>query len=252
MRGNGGIIGPAHVPTELRANGVWNLDEVMKARSLNAWPGPTKLLLRTNGADGSASFIDASPFARTVTAVGNAQVDTAQTKFGPSSLLFDGTGDRVSVPDSPDFAFGTGDFTIDWWMRFSSVATASIFAQASGAATDLSFDFQYFSGSFFFVNSANGTSSSTSESWSNTPSSGVWNHWELVRNGTNLILFKDGVSLGTESGFSTTLFDSSSPLTVGGGLNISAALNGWIEEFRVTKGIARHTANFTPPTAPYS
>src|SRR3990167_9675179 len=77
----------------------------------------TKLLLHCDGVDAATSFPDVSASAHTVTANGNAQVDTAQSKFGGASLIVDGTGDYLSVPDHADWDFGTGDFTVDFWFR---------------------------------------------------------------------------------------------------------------------------------------
>lgn len=76
----------------------------------------TKLLLHTDGTDGSTTFTDSSLSPKTISVFGNAQVDTAQSKFGGASALFDGTGDYLTG-SSADFAFGTNDFTIDFWMR---------------------------------------------------------------------------------------------------------------------------------------
>ena len=87
---------------------------------MSGWDNYTKLLLHFDGTDGSTTFVDSSPSGKTVTAVGNAQIDTAQYKFGGASGLFDGNGDYLSVPDSDDWYFGTGDFTIDAWARFAN------------------------------------------------------------------------------------------------------------------------------------
>ena len=59
----------------------------------------------------------------TLTANGNAQHSTAQSKIGSSSILFDGSGDNISLPQSSDFAFGDNDFTIEYWIRLDSVSS---------------------------------------------------------------------------------------------------------------------------------
>ena len=83
----------------------------------------TVLLLHCNGVDESTTFTDSSGGGvgspHTVTAVGNAQIDTAQKKFDTGSALFDGTGDYLSLEDSDDWDFGTGDFTVDCWIYSS-------------------------------------------------------------------------------------------------------------------------------------
>jgi hypothetical protein len=68
------------------------------------------LLLHFNGANGSATFTNSSSNARTVTPSGNAQISTAQSVFGGSSLLLDGSGDYLTIADATgDFAFGNYD-----------------------------------------------------------------------------------------------------------------------------------------------
>ena len=88
----------------------------------------TKALLHMDGSDGSTTFTDES--GTTWTANGNAQIDTAQSKFGGASGLFDGASDYLQTPYTADHNTGTGDFTIDQWIRFNSVATTqTLFAR---------------------------------------------------------------------------------------------------------------------------
>jgi hypothetical protein len=79
------------------------------------------LLVGFDGSDGSTTFTDESGAAHALTAVGNVQVDTAQSKFGGASGLFDGAGDAITAADSAAWHFGTGDFTVEAWVRFSRV-----------------------------------------------------------------------------------------------------------------------------------
>ena len=198
-----------------------------------------KLLLHCNGTDGSTSFPDASESAHTVTANDNAQVDTAQSKFGGASGLFDGTGDYLSVPDSADWDFGSGNFTIDMWIRPTDVIGPRIIYSHSdvitlaitiGSTLECGFTGWSFAGGTVTVN--------------------VWQHIALVRNGNTWKLYLDGVNVGT--------------YTESGAVDITSAINigrraipgdyyfvGWIEEIRISKGIARWTSDFTPPTDEY-
>jgi len=75
----------------------------------------TKLLINGNGTDGSATIKDVSASAHAITRVGDVKVSAAQSQFGGSSLIFDGAGDYLALDGSSDFAFGTGDFTIELW-----------------------------------------------------------------------------------------------------------------------------------------
>ena len=85
----------------------------------------TKLLLHNNSNDSSTSFIDSSGTGKAVTANGDAKISASQSKFGGSSALFDGTGDYLSLADSDDWNFGSGDFTIDGWFRANVWADAN-------------------------------------------------------------------------------------------------------------------------------
>ena len=80
------------------------------------------LLLHGNGTNGSTTITDSSPSPKTVTAVGNAQISTAQSKFGGSSIAFDGTGDYLSVPNDGTLQMGSVDFTIEFWIYFNSLS----------------------------------------------------------------------------------------------------------------------------------
>jgi hypothetical protein len=101
------------------------------------------LLVGFEGADGSTSFVDESPSGHTLTAVGNAQVDTGQSKFGASSGLFDGNGDYISIPDSDEFTFGAGDFTIETHVRFNVVQTSMFIAKYNNSVTPAEWFFGY-------------------------------------------------------------------------------------------------------------
>ncbi len=83
------------------------------------------LLLHFTGADASTTFTDSSPSPKTFTAVGNAQIDTAQKKFGSASAQFDGSGDCIHTPDTAHLELGSGDWTLDFWVKFNDVAGGS-------------------------------------------------------------------------------------------------------------------------------
>ncbi len=217
----------------------------------------TKLLLHSDGTDGSTTFIDETE--KAVTAVGNAQIDTAQSKFGGASGLFDGTGDYLSTPDSADWYFGTGDFTIDFWVRFSSLPTSGnyvrFFTQASNT-TNLTSIFIYNSGSSYdlYLNVAVSDVPILQFARAVTVSTNTWYHIALTRNGSNFRLFWNGTQLGDTYVDSDSYPDFTGNVEIGGTIVLTSPgwLNGWIDEFRISKGIARWTANFTPPTSAYS
>lgn len=224
----------------------------------------TKLLLQGRGADASTVIVDETD--KIVTAVGNAQIDTAQYKFGTGSILFDGTTDSLTTPDNADWAFGTGDFTIDFWFRPAATPTNyDVFiGQFEGGGSDANqkvWKFDYGNGgrlrleAFTVASYINTTIASYQVTDAQTFSADTWYHLALVRNGTNIYIFKDGVSLSltaTTAISTNSMPDVSAVLTIGlDQQNSGRDINGHIDELRVSKGIARWTANFTPPIEAY-
>ncbi len=91
--------------------------------SASANSANTVLLLHADGSNGSTVFVDSGSNGKTVTAYGNAQISTAQSKFGGASAYFDGNGDYLSVPSSDDWSFGTEAFTMEAWIRLDDTST---------------------------------------------------------------------------------------------------------------------------------
>lgn len=219
----------------------------------------TVSLLHFDGADASTTFTDES--GKTWTARGNAQLDTAQKKFGTASLLLDGTTDYIDTPDHDDFNFGSGDFTVDFWFR--PAATPSNYDtwfgqwQSGTPSQEDVFKFDYGNAGElrWYSTSGNVDKGYYYTSSLHPLSANTWYHLAIVRNNSNFYIFKDGVSLALVevTAISTnTLPDLTGTPTIGTDLvNAGRDVNGWIEEFRVSKGIARWTANFTPQEYPY-
>lgn len=222
----------------------------------------TKLYLRANGTDASTTFPDYSGTSHTVTAQADAQVDTAQSKFGGASLLLDGTGDYLSVPDSSEWHLGSGDFTIDFWVRFNSLpgagVTVVIVGQIDTGGNQRSFSVSYVGSTGLRVAfSDDGTPASGAEiqDWSWTPSTSTWYHVAITRSGNTLRAFIDGTELSSSKDITgVSAFNSTAPLTVGAFLVAGSPtffLNGWLDEVRLVKNTAVWTANFTAPTREY-
>jgi hypothetical protein len=213
----------------------------------------TKLLLHCDGANGSMSFPDASGSAHTVTANGNAQVSTAQSKFGGASAAFDGSGDYLSIPDSNDWDFGSGDFTIDCWVRVTTVTSKrhAIAIKASSAVVT--------SWALYIVNNQFEFNASTNDSTWNvinallfgSISTNTWYHVAVTRSGDTWRFFQDGVQQ-TSTTASGALSANANVVQIGGNGFVDHYLSGWIDEMRISKGVARWTSNFTPPMGPYS
>jgi hypothetical protein len=210
----------------------------------------TKLLLHCDGVDAATTFPDSSPSARTVTVVGAAQVDTAQSVFGGASGLFV-SNDRLTVPDHADFDFGAGDFTLDFRVRFNAVSSTRVILGKSPVGVG-SWLVYLTGGVLVFYASSNGSSwDLVNGATILTPSTNTWYHVAVVRNGTNIVRYADGTSAGSTGVSTTALADTSDIVTIGG-LSGATGLDGWLDEVRISKGIARWTSNFTPPAAAYS
>jgi len=91
------------------------------------------LILLCNGSNGSSIFTDSSPSPKTVTAHGNAQISTAQSKSGGSSAYFDGSGDFLTVPADADLQFGSGDFTVEAWVYPTTASGTRCIAAGQGS-----------------------------------------------------------------------------------------------------------------------
>ena len=213
----------------------------------------TKLLLHFDGADASTTFTDASPSQHgNGTVTGNTQVDTADSKFGGSSGLWDGSGDWMTFPNSVDWEFGTGDWTIDYWAKKATGATGRPVIIRELTPAFVGFMLGYSNGSTVdqFYASSNGSSWDIANAVSmGTFDTGAWHHYAVVRNGNNFYTFRDGTQVSTFSS-SASLVASSAALSLGN-YNNTTSYHGWLDELRVSKGIARWTSNFTPPIGPY-
>ena len=209
----------------------------------------TKLMLHCDGADESQTFTDSSFTPHTVTAVGTAQIDTAKKKFGSGAGLFDGNSDYLTIPDHADWDFNSGDWTIDCWVYSGNVTAgnAIIYGQYTDNTNrvwvlldenNIRLDVATLSLS---LTGAHGLSNNT------------WAHLAFVRYGNEWDLYVGGVSKAntTETGDYPNI---ASVVSIGIGYYSGTPyyFGGHIDEFRISKGIARWTSNFTPPTQSYS
>jgi len=180
--------------------------------------------------------------------VGNAQISTSVKKYGAGSMYFDGTGDWLACTPEP-VQFGTGSFTIEAWAyptasRYNPIITRNwsgnnrliLAITSSGAIT------------VWVGHAATGWYTGTS---STTPCAtlNAWYHIALVRNGSTVTAYVNGISVLTGSTTATMTDSNTTPLYIGYYFGDGSAFQGYIDDLRVTKGVARYTANFTPPTS---
>lgn len=206
------------------------------------------LLLHMDGSDGSTTFTDSSSNALTVTANGNAQISTANPKLGTGSLLLDGTGDYLSVT-SAGFGFGTGDFTIEAWIKIESlpININTIAARGSSFGASSTWRLHLSSSGNIFFRSFNVHTAT----WAGA-TIGVWHHIAVTRNSGFIRIYANGSRLIESAESSGNTIGSTGAIGVGAYADGSNAFAGEIDEFRVTKGVARYTgATYTIPTAAF-
>jgi hypothetical protein len=178
--------------------------------------------------------------------VGNAQISTSVVKYGTGSLAFDGTGDYLVSPNMPSLQLGSGDFTIEYWIYYTSFSAYMTLLDTGGYTTSSSILFQPTITSGELVIYCGGVSITESSS----PSLNTWYHYALVRSGSTATLYRNGTSVGSAT--STSTITSANPFYVGGSLGGGGYyLSGYMDDVRITKGYARYTTTFTPPTAAF-
>lgn len=210
------------------------------------------LMASFDGADEDTAFTSEDSAARTATFVGNAKLDTAVTKFGTTALLLDGTGDKVTFPDSDDFHFAAGDFTMEAWVYISTLEDAIPVITQWGATPQRSFQLAIngSANTIQFSWSTDGSTVTGNVTRSFTWSSATWYHVAACREGTNVRLFVDGVQAGTDIAISTnSLHNSTYVLEIGGRNDNNNYLPGSVADVRITKGFARYTTDFQSPDA---
>ena len=204
----------------------------------------TELLLPFDGSNGATATSDLSDNNHSVTFAGNAQISTSLSKFGGSSCYFDGSGGYISTPSSSSFEFGTADFTIEFWARRTGTGSYPyIFdCRPAGANAVLITIYLDYTSSYVphvYINNAVRITSTASMSVD------TWYHIALVRSSGTTTLYMNGSSAGS---FSDSFSYIAAPFRLGAYSNGGYGFTGYVDDFRTTKGIARYTSSFTPPT----
>jgi hypothetical protein len=216
------------------------------------------LLLHGNGTDGSTTFTDNSPNVLTVTGFGNAQIDTAIKQFGTGSLQFDGNGDYLRVNGGSLFDFGTGSFTMEFFVYLPTGVTQGYIMGTRTGDTNATIRWNIYISTNLIVFNAYNTSNVLIGTvvHQTTLINNVFNHIAVVRNVNEFAIYLNGVKSTTNVTNSTALANSNLTIDIGqatGGFGGSGLpLNGYIDDLRITKGIARYTgATITVPTSQF-
>ncbi len=203
----------------------------------------TELLLPFDGSNGATATSDLSDNNHSVTFAGNAQISTAQSKVGGSSIYFDGSGDYISTPSSSAFAFGTADFTIEFWVRRTGTGSYPyVFDFRAGVNAAVAYLYLRHSDSYKpqLSFSGSGLITSTAGLALNT-----WYHLAVVRSSGTTTLYMDGSSVGSASDSASYV---AAPFYMGDYSGGGYGFTGYMDNLRITKGIARYTSSFTPST----
>jgi hypothetical protein len=265
-----------HVNTDSSLKHIGYMDEVRISKGLarytNDFTPPASaftadaydsLLLHGDGSDGSTSFTDSSQSPSTVVSQNGASISTSQSKFGGASILLNrASSQRLTVIDPTKFTFGTDDFTIETWVYLNSMPTAlnypdgfyicgwgednSVFGvDYLIGPTNIAFNPVYYGN--YQINVAHGMNVHE------------WHHIALCRNNGTFMLFIDGVlkqaAHSGDSVYAPAGSTNQSAITIGAGEPFASTggdFDGYMDEFRISKGIARYTTNnFTPPNAEF-
>jgi hypothetical protein len=215
----------------------------------------TQLLLNFT----NAGVID-STMQNNIETVGDAKISTTQSKFGGSSLAFDGTGDYLNIPNSPNLSLSTGNYTIEGWFYTTDNTQTQTIVWLNGNTAS-------YAGVRFGVSGSGGVQlyigdNGTGPWYANsgnigTVANNTWYHFAVSKSSTNVKVFLNGTQIGTTYTAPATAFAGT--LNYVGALNyadqgspVFRAMIGYIDDLRITKGLARYTSNFTPPVSEFT
>ncbi len=252
---NGNIAQVSIYNRALSAAEVSQNYNALKSRYLIQYIDPyypyVSLLLRN-------SFTDESPSPKTITQSGSANISSTIFKYGTGALSFNGTG-GVSAEYNSDLDLAGNDFTIEAWVRLNSYLAggtgATIVDRYTSTSRSYYFNIYYssYQGSYYLFFGWTTNNSTVLQAYAAipTPNLSIFSHYSVVRSGSQILFFVDGVNcpLSGQSALGT-FYNQPTPLNIGSANTVSGfnALNGYIDDLRITKGVARYTANFTPPT----
>ena len=209
------------------------------------------LLCHFDGTDGQGSTVDSSSFAKAITQSGGITLQTDQAKFGTSSSESFASGSRIwTCADSADWDFGSGQFTVEAWVYFTaSPTTVHLVVSQRGTSSNLAFEFGQINGQLGFGYSTNGTSFTfVQAAW--TPALNTWHHIAADRDASNTLRVYLNGAVHASGSAAVTFFNSTAQLNVCGS-SVWFGIAGYVDEVRITKGVARYGGAFTHPTTAF-
>ena len=207
---------------------------------------------------------DSSSRNHSMTYFGNAQIDTAQSKFSGSSVYFDGAGDGITVNNASDAFTFPGDFTIEMWVRFPAINTSSgqagansqLITNRTSGSNYWSLQWEWLSsiGVRFYVLSGGSVTANMQQGSNSGWSTDTWYHVAVVRHGGTVNIYRDGTSIASSTAFGTGSIGGYNDVTLGNYTSSTSgdgSFYGWMDELRISKR-AVYKANFTAPSAAFS
>jgi len=229
-------------------NNNWgiNVVEEWNSGSGDIYYPSCSLLCHFDSINSAGRFIDNSINNFTITSSGDAQLSDSEYKFGGASAYFDGTGDYLTIPSNTALDFGTGSFTIEFWAYFNALSSNRMLAERwiTGNANSWQIYWRSTGTSIAFVV---GSSTVVLQDPSGSRiTTNQWYHVAVARSGSTNRMFIDGTQVASAT--NSASLSNSLPFAIGTQISTGTNnFNGYIDEFRITKGFARYTASFTPP-----
>ena len=224
----------------------------------------TSLLMHCDGTNGSTTFTDSSSYNATLTSYNSAQISTSQYKIGTGSMYLPNAGTAyVLTPSSTNYNFGTGNFTIEFWMNWSGTYSSSgsgyqrVMSNKTGVYLSgnwiIGWDNTANNGTAHLAFATQGYPFYSAQTVLSANTSNTWYHYAFVRNGTSFYVFVNGI-LESISSIGSISVDSgtTNPLTIGGNPGDSQYFYGYLDEIRITKGYQQYTPNFALQNIPYT
>lgn len=248
-----GSIGRQTSGTAFYYNGYISNVRIVKGTAVytSAFTPPTNPLTAISGTSLLLGFTNAgiidNAMANNLLTSGSAQINTGLFKYGTGSISFNGTNSYLSVPNTSTSAFGSNNFTIEFWILASAIPAAGSVTlfDTRPPSTNGAYPLIYLNNDAtirLYVSSADRITSSV-------VSSNTWHHVAICRSSGSTKMFLNGTQTGVTYTDATTYLASTTfvAASYGGGASITGFLNGYIDELRITKGVARYTENFTAP-----
>jgi hypothetical protein len=233
-------------------NNNWgiNVVEEWNSGSGDIYYPSCSLLCHFDSINSAGRFIDNSINNFTITSSGDVQLSDSEYKFGGASAYFDGTGDYLTIPSNTALDFGTGSFTIEFWAYFNALSSSRMLAErwTTGNANSWQLYWRSTGTSLtFLVGSSTVVLQDPSGSRITT---NQWYHVAVARSGSTNRMFIDGTQVASAT--NSASLSNSLPFVIGTQISTGTNnFNGYIDEFRITKGFARYTASFTPPISAF-